>query len=420
MDGGVTIGDEARRGAARTREGLAKAVVRAPAASAQGLLERAFAAAFSGLVYPQIWEDPEADLAGLALAPGARIVAIGSGGCNLLSYLTADPAAVVGVDLNHHHVHLIRLKLAAARTVPDYRTFFRLFGACGDRHAGAIYRRHVRDALPPETRAYWDGRDRLFRRRIAAFERNIYREGLLGRFIGLAHLGARALGVDLAPLLEARDAAEQRAYFERAIAPAFASPLVRRITAAKASLFGLGIPPAQYEALARSGGGDMAAVLRRRLEKLACDFPVAENYFAWQAFARRYAPGDAGPLPLYLQSRWFETVRARADRVTIENRSVTDRLAAEPPGAVDAVVLLDAQDWMTDVQLHALWAAITRAAAPGARVLFRTADEPSLLPGRLDEAILARWTYDAEASTAVTARDRSAIYGGVHLYRFAG
>jgi len=39
-----------------------------------------------------------------------------------------------------------------------------------------------------------------------------------------------------------------------------------------------------------------------------------------------------------------------------------------------------------------------------------------LLPGRLPDALLDRWTYRAEESRDYTRRDRSAIYGGVHLY----
>jgi S-adenosylmethionine-diacylglycerol 3-amino-3-carboxypropyl transferase len=35
-------------------------------------------------------------------------------------------------------------------------------------------------------------------------------------------------------------------------------------------------------------------------------------------------------------------------------------------------------------------------------VIFRTAAEPSLLPGRVEPAILDRWCYDAEASRAFT------------------
>ena len=102
------------------------------------------------------------------------------------------------------------------------------------------------------------------------------------------------------------------------------------------------------------------------------------------------------------------------------NRSVTEYLADCPDASRDRYVLLDAQDWMTDAQLDALWAEITRTARPGARVIFRTAAQPSLLPGRLDETLLQRWHYEADRSRALGARDRSAIYGGFHLYVLAG
>ena len=91
-----------------------------------------------------------------------------------------------------------------------------------------------------------------------------------------------------------------------------------------------------------------------------------------------------------------------------------------PAASKHGYVLLDAQDWMTDRQLNDLWSQITRTAAPGARVIFRTAGVPSILPGRADDAILGRWTYHAEKSAAWTRADRSAIYGGFHLYTLDG
>ena len=42
-----------------------------------------------------------------------------------------------------------------------------------------------------------------------------------------------------------------------------------------------------------------------------------------------------------------------------------------------------------------------------------------MLPGRLPDALLARWHYHAETSRQWTLRDRSAIYGGFHLYELA-
>ena len=50
-------------------------------------------------------------------------------------------------------------------------------------------------------------------------------------------------------------------------------------------------------------------------------------------------------------------------------------------------------------------------------VIFRTAAEDSILPGRVSSALLDQWHYDAEASARLGADDRSAIYGGFHIYR---
>ena len=75
---------------------------------------------------------------------------------------------------------------------------------------------------------------------------------------------------------------------------------------------------------------------------------------------------------------------------------------------------------MTDAQLNALWIEITRTASPGARVIFRTAAEASVLPGRVSTRCSANGAI-AEESPAITPRgDRSAIYGGFHLYVKAG
>ena len=237
---------------------------------------------------------------------------------------------------------------------------------------------------------------------------------MLGRFIGAAHVAARVYGVDFGKLLAARTIEEQQRFFDTVLAPLFDKPAVRWATSNRLSLYGLGIPPAQYEALA--GGRDMGSVLRDRVERLACGFSLDDNYFAWQAFGRGYARNASGPLPPYLRQENFAAVKRGAGKVEVMNRSVTDYLAACPAGSRDRYVLLDAQDWMTDAQLNALWTEITRTARPGARVIFRTAAEPSLLPGRVAPALLDQWHYEAEASRAFTARDRSAIYGGFHLY----
>lgn len=396
---------------------LKRAVTQNNALSRAGFSERLFAWLFKGLVYPQIWEDPEVDMAALAIEPGHRIVTIASGGCNAMSYLTADPACVEAVDLNRAHVAFNRLKLAAVKNLPDYNAFYRFYGKADDKTNLAAYKRFIRPHLDSESRAYWEKRKWNGRQRISIFWRDLYRHGLLGVFIGMGHRVARLYGIDPRDILKARTMEEQRSFFDTALAPLFEKRMVRWATARKSSLFGLGIPPQQYDALATAGNGDMALVLRSRLEKLACGFPLTDNYFAWQAFGRGYSgKEETGPLPPYLSRSNFETVRARADRMTVQNASYTDFLAAKPAASVDRYILLDAQDWMNDEQLNALWIEITRTSAPKARVIFRTAAEPSLLPGRVAPEILDRWEYRADESRTLHDRDRSSIYGGFHLY----
>ncbi|NSX57033.1 DUF3419 family protein [Parasulfitobacter algicola] len=381
----------------------------------EGLLERAFARLFHGLVYAQIWEDPVVDMQALDIQPEDNIVCIASGGCNMLSYLTANPASITAVDLSPAHVMLNKLKLAVVQHVSDHATLFAMLGR-GDQPGNVeAFDTYIARFLDTQTRNYWNACT-LMGRRKAILARGLYRHGLLGRFIGVVHLVARLARVDFAPLLEAKSLEDQRAFYKQQIVPLYNSRFIRFLAKRRASLFGLGIPPAQYDKLAADADGDIIAVLKERTRKLFCDFPIGENYFAWQAAYRGYEPVSTPAVPPYLEADNFATVRANAERVTVLNKSLTDVLVKQPTASKHCYVLLDAQDWMNDDQLNALWREITRTAAPGARVIFRTGGKDDILPGHVDPQVLSRWSYQANASAQGFKNDRSAIYGGFHLY----
>jgi len=385
--------------------------------SRQGISERLFAFFFSGLVYPQIWEYPAIDIEAMALSSDHRVASIASGGCNILAYLTRQPAQIEAVDLNRTHIALNRLKLAAVTHLPAHSDVIRFFGKTNQNHNSKAYDRFLAPHLDAATRAYWERRNWLGKRRIELFDGNIYRAGLLGWFISTVHLLARVHGVDPAEIMQSRCLREQRHFFNERLAPLFERPLVRWMTDRQASLFGLGIPPAQYDALLMAADDrTMASVLRRRLEKLACHFPLRDNYFARQAFGRSYEAPQGAAVPAYLDPAHYEVIRAGAARVTLRNMNLADLLARKSDASMDRYVLLDAQDWMSDAQLNALWVQITRTAAPGARVIFRTAGEASILPGRVAGPVLSQWDYRHDESARFSRRDRSAIYGGFHLY----
>lgn len=382
----------------------------------RGLLNGLFALMFRGFVYPQIWEDPEVDLHALKIKETSRIMTIASGGCNIMNYLTARPESIQAVDLNPAHVALARLKIAAAKHLPDYESFFLFFGHADDKRNIENYDRYIAPNLDAFSKKYWEGRSLIYGRRINYFRRNLYQFGLLGRSISFVHILARFYGQNPRELLEARSLEEQKEIFDRTLGPLFDKKIVRFLCNIPVSLYGLGIPPAQFDALAASAGGDMAALLKARLERLACGFPIQDNYFAWQAFGKGYDRQNKKAIPRYLRQDYYETLKAHAGRVEVHHTSLSGFLDSQPENSLDCYIFLDAQDWMNKAQLNALWNGVMRTARPGARVIFRTAGEDSPLPKALPADLLEQWDYDPAESEKAVAKDRSSIYGGFHVY----
>jgi S-adenosylmethionine-diacylglycerol 3-amino-3-carboxypropyl transferase len=376
--------------------------------------DRLYAFWFRRLVYTQIWEDPVADLAALRLRVGSTIVTLSSGGCNALSYLTAQPAQVYAVDLNEAHLALIKLKLAGLRAFSDYSDFWQFFGTANSRANSDLYRARLRPWLDTQARAYWDKRNIIGRPRHAYFANGFYRHGMLGRFIGLAHFAAKRCGIDPAILLNGKPDAPARIAALKRLDRVFHSPLVRLITATPALLFGLGIPPRQRALL--GSGAPLNDVLHKRLLRLIDGHPNEANYFAWQALHRGYAgPGDRC-LPPYLQRRQYERMRNGAGLIIPHHANLRQFLEGLPAREVDAVILLDSQDWMAVDEIRALWNAIDRAGSDDVHVIFRTAGEGSPIESEELSSLRRVWRRDDERSAIGFELDRSGIYGGFHCY----
>jgi S-adenosylmethionine-diacylglycerol 3-amino-3-carboxypropyl transferase len=393
---------------------IAEAVRNSRQESETTFWDRLFAFWFQRLVYTQIWEDPEADLAALQLPAGARIVTISSGGCNALSYLTARPAQIYAVDLNEAHLSLLKLKLAGLRTLSNYTDFWTYFGEGASPSNAALYDEHLRPSLDASARTYWDKRNIVGQPRHRFFTNGFYRHGMLGRFIGLAHIMAKLGRIDLEVLLTGKKDSRARIKAMDRLYRLFHSPLARLMTSSPALLFSLGIPPQQRVLL--KGGARLNEVLYERVLRLIDHHPNDNNYFAWQALRRSYAgPGDRC-LPPYLQRSRFDAMRAGAKSVIPVHANLRAFLESRPAREIDAVVLLDSQDWMSNHEISALWSAIDRAGSDSIRVIFRTAGIDSPLESPELASLRNNWLRDAERSAIGLQQDRSGIYGGFHCY----
>lgn len=391
----------------------------------QGLLQKLFAVWFDAFVYNQIWEDPRVDIKALEIDGDSRILTISSGGCNALNYLLEGPASVTAVDLNRHHIFLLNLKLAALKHLSSYDAFFEFFGSGKGKTTGTNYLRYIAPNLDRDTRRFWEsntlGGSLLYGDRVSFFtSRGLYDHSRNGYFLRFFHGFAHLLGLRPEEILNAASADEQERLYEKHISPFFDSFVIRTVGKLPVTMFGLGIPPQQYDELMTdvADGKTIIDIYRDRVRRLACGFPIDDNYFAWQAFARKYDTEKRKAIPEYLKEENYENLKARADRLTTIVGSATDVIRNSGSAAFNRFVFLDAQDWMDAEQMTELWSAVAEKAAVGSRIIFRTAGAASPIESNLPPDLRAKFSYDAELSKRLFKQDRASIYGGFHLYKF--
>ena len=69
------------------------------------------------LVFTHNWEDPECDHAALKIKSDDAVLAITSGGCNVLGFLLFDPEVIYSIDINPAQSYLLELKIAAIKAL---------------------------------------------------------------------------------------------------------------------------------------------------------------------------------------------------------------------------------------------------------------------------------------------------------------
>lgn len=407
-----------------TETTLHTAVQNKSISSKEGLLQKLFAVWFDAFVYNQIWEDPRVDLQALELDERSRVLTISSGGCNALNYLVENPESVTAVDLNRNHIYLLNLKLVALKHLPSHEDFFAFFGTGKSENSGALYQRFIAPNLDRNTREFWEsntlGGGLIYGDRISFFRNaGLYEHSRNGYFLRFFHRVSHLVGCKPEEVLKAKTLAEQEKLFEKYIDPFFDNFLINTLGKMPVTLFGLGIPPQQYEELKRdlSDGGTIIDIYRERVRRLACDFPIKDNYFAWQAFARKYDTENCIAVPEYLKEKNYETLKENAGRLTTRVGSATDEIKVNPAGTFNRFVFLDAQDWMDVATLADLWLTIAEKAEPGARIIFRTAGAASPIESALPADLRTKFVYERELSEKLFKQDRASIYGGFHLYR---
>ncbi len=399
------------------------AVKQKNASKKQGILQNLFAVWFDAFVYNQIWEDPRVDVQALELNEHSRILTISSGGCNALNYLIENPHSVTAVDLNRHHIYLLNLKIAALKFLPSHTKFFNFFGFGRNENNVADYQKYIAPNLDAETKCFWENNTffgkMLYGKRINFFQTGgLYEHSRNGYFLRFFHRAARLFGGKPEEILKAQTPQEQEILYQKYIAPFFDSFLIKIIGKLPITMFGLGVPPQQYEELKKDlhDGVNIIDIYRERTKRLAVGFPIDDNYFAWQAFARKYDTEHRRAIPDYLKAENYEKLKTNANKISTKIGSVTEEIKKSPENTFNSFVFLDAQDWMNAEMLTELWTAIAEKGEPNSRIIFRTASAFSPIETNLPKPLREKFYYEENLSKEFFKQDRAAIYGGFHLY----
>ncbi len=374
-------------------------VLNLPCDEKRGWLEKMV---FHGIVFNMSWEDPEMDRQSLGVGPEHTVISITSAGCNPLNFLCQNPRRLISIDSNPAQTALMELKLAAIKKL-DHGCFFDIFAARKPYRISEVYDQELRPQLSDATRKYWD-------KNLHMVAGGIYNYGRMGLFCKILRFYLREIArLDWSRVDEFFDCEsleDQARFYHENVGPRIWTRGTAGLIRFKPFMYLAGVHPRQFKLV--DGRHDIYDYVKERVEYALTKVPLYNNYFLSMAVTGKFRGRHVPP---YLLEENFETLRRNLDRVLIVNGWLGPFLDTQPAGSIDRFNLLDIFDWMTDTVFDQTMASVRRAAAPGARIIYRSGSyrldpPPSLAPHveRHDE--LAR---------RLLAQDRSATYGSFYV-----
>jgi S-adenosylmethionine-diacylglycerol 3-amino-3-carboxypropyl transferase len=316
--------------------------------------------------YASCWEDPLILQEALQVQSGDNVISICSGGCNSLSLLVYDPAAMTVVDFNPAQIHLVRLKMAAIRTL-DHGALLELIGVRDSNRRRGLYEA-TKTALTSADVAYWD-------MRLQQIDQGLFRIGRTDKYLMLFGRIIRTLygRRKLERLFAARDVEAQRELFRRE----WDGPLWRGLFKAffHRAVISRAKDPTHFRFVDFDGFGDR---FRKRTEWLFTDVPLRDNYFLSLVFLGRYPHERA--VPTYLLEENHAIVRDRLDRISFHQGDLETLLNMTPDQTFDRFNLSNLFDWVDDEHLSRALRKVVRTGRPGGRMVYWNTLMPRPLP----------------------------------------
>jgi S-adenosylmethionine-diacylglycerol 3-amino-3-carboxypropyl transferase len=356
---------------------------------------------FGRLLFAQCWEDPALDAEALRVRPGETVLSVTSGGCNTLSLALEGAGHVYAVDMNPAQSALLELKMAGVKTL-RHGEYLELLGVRASNRRAVLYAR-TRPALPPNARAYWDGR------------RDWLRSGALGagryeRYLALFRLFLRIVqGRDrIRQLFEPRSFEERSRFYERGWNRALWRVFFRLFFSRRV-LGSRGLDRAFFTYVEEVP--DFGHHFLERARHALVELPPAENYFLAQICLGRYR--DEQSMPPYLLAENYPALRRAVERIEVVTQELGAFLACLPDNAVDAFNYSNVFEWVPTPVFEKMLRETHRVGRPGARLCYRNL----LVRRTTPPALRDRFLSEEELGGRLLLKDRSFVYSHLEVAR---
>ncbi|ODV92944.1 hypothetical protein CANCADRAFT_95592 [Tortispora caseinolytica NRRL Y-17796] len=294
-------------------------------------------------IYAFTWEDPREDQAILNMNSNDVVLAITSGGDNLLDYalIPNPPRRIHGVDLNPCQGHLAELKLAALRSL-SYDQVWSLFGAGKSEEFRDLLLDKLSPHLSSQAMQYWFENGPSFFHNDGLY----YQSGNTRWALKLCRAVAKYTGMEdnIDRLCSCETLEEQKMLWQETIRPMLFNKVVTRLIISNPIFLwkAAGVPMNQADLIDSSLLQYIIDTLDPVIER---SLVSKDNYFYYLTLKGHYAHDNC---PNYLKEESYDTLHKEdspLDRIRLHTDTlvnVSERLASK---SLSIAIIMDHMDW---------------------------------------------------------------------------
>jgi S-adenosylmethionine-diacylglycerol 3-amino-3-carboxypropyl transferase len=353
----------------------------------------------SKLIFTHNWEDPAVDEQALQIKKGDTVFTITSGGCNTLSFLRFEPAAIYCVDINPAQTYIMELKKAVFKNLTSGETWA-FMGLVKSKERLYTYEKLKHD-LSADAQNFFDNRKSLLHKGIIMSGRYEQFVKIASRLLRLMQGSAKTRKLFQLPIAEQQQFYKK--YWDNRRWRWLFSVMFNKKQLAKK---GLNADYFHFD----DGSTSFSESFHRRATHAMTELPLQSNYFLALYLLGKY--NDIEQIPDYLRPVYFDTIKAHIDNVHPVTSDSKYWLEQQPDNLFNAMALSNICELMDAEDTHKLFSEVLRTAKPGARIIFRNLMIPREVPDDLRNSIIK----DDALSKELQFNDRSFVYGKVAAY----